>query len=779
MNDKIIRKKSLSILSAILLFLIPAGLRAGEKTASSYIKVYDAYFRGIHFAELSIKKEENESKTYTIKKRDIKTLQWSPAITAPENKIAGNKDFRLFWSLRHLPARLKEIERINWSIHDAVAWPDKKSIYLKHLKLQETLGKEKITAHYWGLKDASYPIMDLVIGTNNELIAAIDVITGYYLVRRGYENFTIHKQWCDAKISPAKYGYRLLGKFMVRMTDGVKLATLVYLPDDGKQGMGPYPVIFVRSPYGITDSRIYYYHHYCIRGYAYVIQACRGTSHESPNPQNRSKGVWYCSVNEIRDGADSLTWISKQPWCNGNIGMEGTSYLGFNQMACTMANNPALKCIIPEVCMGTVFSDALYIGGGFTQGAAYYIFEMLNKKILPNRTWPEILQHRPLSEIDTFATGEDLPQWNEQMEHWRNDNYWKRQDFFRSEKPRNVASLQVGGWFDDCFPGTRRSWELMQRYGGSQPQRMIIGPWKHGYNADRQINGFSFGIAAIRNDISLLKQKWFDRFLKGIDNGVEKPVVEYFVLGDNEWRTAQSWPPKESSPQKWYLHSSGKAYKQETDGKLSTIHPTRSEPADIYKYDPQDPAPNWMSFSQMESYEDVQNFPYDFRDIETRNDVVVYTSQPLKEDITIAGDLMAVLYASCSVKDTDWWVYLADVHPDGTSLRLTTWMLRARFRNLEDKMHHVFGSNFEKEELLSGNMADVVRYDISMLSIAAALKKGHRLRIGVTNACDGYSFPNSNTGEHEAYVTETVVGTMAIHHDKKHPSHVILPIIKK
>jgi hypothetical protein len=131
---------------------------------------------------------------------------------------------------------------------------------------------------------------------------------------------------------------------------------------------------------------------------------------------------------------------------------------------------------------------------------------------------------------------------------------------------------------------------------------------------------------------------------------------------------------------------------------------------DRYLYDPKNPPPNWMSFEQMQLFEDVQNFPYDFKDIESRPDVVKYTSPPLEQDLTIAGDVMLVLYASTDVRDTDWWVHLADVDTSGQSVRLTTGVVRARFRDAEDKVHHVFGSNFAHETLLSGDPNEIVRY---------------------------------------------------------------------
>ena len=184
-----------------------------------------------------------------------------------------------------------------------------------------------------------------------------------------------------------------------------------------------------------------------------------------------------------------------------------------------------------------------------------------------------------------------------------------------------------------------------------------------------------------------------------------------------------------------------------------------------------------MSFDQMKSWQDVQSFPYDFQNIEKRDDIVVYTSEPLEQDLTIAGDIIVELYASCDVRDTDWWAHISDVHPDGSSVRYSLGLIRARFRNNEDKVYHVFGKNFVEEKQLSGAFEDVVAYTISIPSIALTFKKGHSIRIAVMNACDNYGFPNSNTGEDEALVTETVRGKMAIHHNLNYPSCVILPVL--
>ncbi len=181
----------------------------------------------------------------------------------------------------------------------------------------------------------------------------------------------------------------------------------------------------------------------------------------------------------------------------------------------------------------------------------------------------------------------------------------------------------------------------------------------------------------------------------------------------------------------------------------------------------------------MERWEDVQSFPYDFKDIEARHDVVVYTSDLLAEDLTIAGDIQVVVYASTDVRDTDWWAHLSDVYPDGQSVRLTTGMLRARFRHLEDPEHHISGKNFADERLLLGDPTQVVRYQIAIPSIANTFRRGHRIRVAIMSAQDKYSFRNSNTGEDEAKVTHTTIGNMKIHHDRSRPSHVVLPVLPR
>ncbi len=726
---------------------------------------WDAYVAGVHVAELT-----RSGERWTIRKRGFASNTWSAARLAVQASLGGDTAFTLFGALRNLPAAIPSIEQRGWSGHDIVAWPDRSVLY-ERLRTWAVPGSRAGQATRWNRRDASAP-MDLVIDDANHLVAAIDPRADIVLVRRGDEGYTTVAQWKSPGVSPARYGYRALGKQMVPMSDGVKLATLVYLPS--ADAPSPYPTILVRSPYGISGS-IGGFWHYAARGYAVVFQATRGTSYTDPD--NRSEGELELMVHEPADGKATLDWVASQPWSNGGVCMEGGSYLGYTQWTAAMSGHPALKCLVPEVSMGTAFADQPYVGGGMLVGMAYYAFFMNNRPLLPNRTWTEVLAHRPLIDLDTFGTGSNLPAWDAQVLNNTNNNYWKRQDWHQSAIRPELATFQVSGWFDDDLPGTLSNWSLMQRIGRA-PQRLLLGPWKHGYNVDRRLNGYSYGLSALRDDVRLLKQQWYDAHLKGMPNASTNTRVEYFVLGANEWRSASAWPPPEVEPQLWYFHSDGRANQLATSGVLSREAPAGDEPPDRYRYDPQDPMPNWMSFDQMQRWEDVQTFQWDMKDLESRHDVVTFTSAPLTADLTIAGEILVELHASTDVKDTDWWVHLSDVDPAGRSNRLTLGGLRARFRALDDPQYRARGSNFERAELLSGNPNDVVRYRIGVKGVANTFRRGHRIRIAVMNAVGNYTFPNSNTGGDEAVATTTVVGQMGIHHSRVSPSHVVLPVLK-
>ena len=732
--------------------------------------VFDGYQRGIHVYELEVTRKGGQMQ-YESRRKDLRSNAWEPAVQASSAELTED-DARvtLAGPLRAFPRLLPALSAVNWNAVQSASVAGSDSVYVRHRKLERTIAGDTVAADYWGAKDATDPV-DLIIGKGNEVLAAIAVNADTVMVRRGYEAFTTVGAWQDPNVSQPLYGYRALDLQMMPTRSGALLATRVYLPE-GKI-KGPFPTILVRSPYGITDL-IQRYEQYVVRGYAVVLQAVRGTAYW--DPQSLSEGSLRLMVQEPDDSADALKWVAQQRWSNGSICMQGISYHGYTQWTAAMARNPALKCIIPESTLGTAFGDQPYMGGTLITGTPFYVFWMYARRLLPGRNWPDVLRHRPLVDMDVYATGMDIPAWNATVSHWRNDDYWQGQDWFRDDYPRDFGSFQISGWFDDDFAGTRSTWAMMQKWG-TRSNRLIIGPWRHSFNHDRSLNGYSFGIDGLRDDIWLIKQKWYDHYLKGVENGVDDPVVQYFVLGSNEWRTATSWPPAEAQEQKWYFASNGRAATLMDDGVLTRLEPDTADTPDNLVYDPADPPRNWYSFDLMSEYQDVQMFPYDFRDIEARGDVATYTSAALEQDLTIAGNVKLILYASTDAKDTDWWAHLSDVAPDNSSNRLTLGVLRARFRELDDTDYQVFGSNFTREKLLSGDLKDIVRYEITLRAIANTFGKGHRIRIAVMNAQDNYSFPNSNMGGDESLTTTSIPARIRIHHAIASASHVILPVL--
>src|SRR5205823_4273376 len=308
--------------SAARLALAFALVGAPAHTASRVAPpdTFDVYLVGVRVAELT-DADDGGSRSYTTRKKDIASNQWRSAVTASESEAARDTAFALWGSIKSVAASMPSLRTIHWSSLRAVGWPDANTIYVRHTDQREDVNGRTVSATRWVKRDATRP-MDFVFADDDQLVAAIDVSSDIVLVRRGYERFTTVGRWNDPRVSQPIYGYRELPQAMVPMSDGVKLATLVYLPEGSISG--PFPVVFIRTPYGI-GSMIQTNWHYAARGYALVFQAARGTSFL--DPRHKSEGVWQPMINEPKDGADGLAWITKQSWSNGKICMQGGSYV--------------------------------------------------------------------------------------------------------------------------------------------------------------------------------------------------------------------------------------------------------------------------------------------------------------------------------------------------------------------------------------------------------------------------------------------------------------------
>ncbi len=652
--------------------------------------------------------------------------------------------------LHELGQRLQEWNVTDWNAADEVrtSWG---ASYQRYLCV-EAEGKQ---GWIWALQEEKFPI-DLVI-VDNQVVAFLKTGRDYgiILVKPGFESFTPLTLWQDPGISPAEYGVAHLGRHDVVTRDGVVLATDVWLPEGVAAG-SKLPTILVRTPYGRIDPVFggTRWLRFVQRGYALVSQDVRG--------REDSEGEWVPCAHEIEDGDDTLNWIAAQPWSDGKVGMIGGSYGGFVQWAAAASGNPHLQAIVSYVTAGTPFVDLPRKGGTVLSGTLAWAFAMADRQKNFEATvrddWDEVLAIRPIRDIPLKALGKDVHFWSEWMKHPNYDEFWAKADWAAHGENINVPSLLISGWYDDDGMGTTEAWEMNERHE-REHLKLVLGPWYHQANTTRQIHNIPFGNNAIRYDLDVLQLRWFDRFLKGTLNQVEQGArVEYYMVGENEWKTAEKWPPAEVAYTPFYLHGNGRANTSNGDGCLTLAEPGEQQ-YDTYVFDPRDPAPFLIDMAENEC-----SVPENYRDVELREDVLVYTSEPLQDDVVIAGDVYAVLYAASSARDTDWLVRLTDVDEQGNSIRLSDGIIRARYRH-----------SFAQPELLVPGKIE--RYEIILTKIANRFKKGHRIRVAVTSGAKNLAFPNHNTGNDPATDTEYVVATQQVYHNTAYPSHVKLPLV--
>lgn len=646
---------------------------------------------------------------------------------------------------------INEMKKIDWHTDEEILCCGNK--YKKFMELKAVIDGRNRTAWIWSLMDVQCPV-DVIVEDNDVIGFVYTNMQGCsVLVKPGLEKLTPLTLWDDPMLSKADHLVKHYGTFYVPMRDGTKLATDVWVPGDLPEG-AKIPAVLMRTPYGrfnYAEGKKYFVQ----RGYALVSQDVRG--------RDDSEGEWIPNHFEIEDGDDTLNWIAAQTWSDGQVGMIGPSYLGKVQWMAAASGNPHLKALVSQVTAGSPFVDIPRPGGVMLSGFLAWSFMMADKKTNPDALsrvdWNEILSIRPIKDIPQKALGRELGFWTKWMEHPNNDDFWKREDWALHGDKIDVPALLVSGWFDDDGRGTTQAWDMNKQHKRVN-QKMVLGPWMHHFNTTRTIHNIEFGSNAIRYDLDVLYVRWYDHFLKGVDNGVEKePKVSYYMVGENQWKTDENWPPEGSEYKKLYIQSKGNARTSMGGGYLSTTPPS-DQPADTYKFDPLDPAPHLIDVSENE-----MAVPENYKDVEKREDILVYTSEPLKEDLTVVGDIYAEIYAASSAKDTDWVVRLTDVDESGNSIRLSDEILRARYRN-----------SFEKPELLKPGKIE--KYTIRMPKIANVFKKGHRIRVQITSGAKNLCFPNHNTGNDHATDVEMITAYQTVYHDQNYRSHIKLPVLK-
>ena len=545
------------------------------------------------------------------------------------------------------------------------------------------------------------------------------------------------------------------------MRDGVELSGDIYLPSERS---GPVPALFSRTPYdnmataGI-ESAIYFAQH----GYAYVLQDVRG--------RNDADGEWYPWANEFEDGHDGIEWIGQQEWCDGNVGMDGSSYVGNVQWFAAVGGSSYLKCIAPRVIGDNLHEAPYYQGGAFILGFAttwaFWASEGRTWQNVDQYNWPLMLQTLPLKELDKKG-GKDVQWLRDWIAHPDYDDYWKGLAIKERYQDVTVPVLQFGGWYDFFTAGTFNNFIGMQEKGGSElsrnNQQTVIGPWLHGIGSESHAGDADFTMGSME-DTKPRRLRWFDHWLKGIDNGIDKePPLRLWVMGDNEWREENEWPLARTQYTPYYLHSGGSANTLNGDGTLSTQAPADEQP-DQYDYNPAFPTPT-LGGNTCCRDDLIPGGGFDQRQVEARSDVLVYTSEPMEQDMEVTGPVIVKLHASTDGRDTDFTGKLTDVAPDGRSVNLCDGIIRGRYRE-----------STERQVLLEPGT--VYEFTIDLWPTSNVFKKGHRIRVDISSS----NFPrfdrNPNTGNKFGEDAELRVARQQVLHDAAHQSHIILPVIPR
>ena len=457
----------------------------------------------------------------------------------------------------------------------------------------------------------------------------------------------------------------------IPMADGVELSANISRPKaDGK-----FPVVLVRTPYGKGNGEDDDGKYHARRGYAFVIQDCRGTG--------QSAGAWEPGVNERADGLDTHKWILEQDWCDGNIATSGGSYLGFTQWIVAPDTGDWHKAMFTLVPLMDWYEDLANIGGAFGLGTNMgWGSEMLKPTEGEGAGLPDdwdidkAYRHLPLSRWDE-QLGYKVQFMRDWVAHPEYDSYWARTSIADKTDRIKVPNITLSGWYDifvsQAFKYIKAVRETSQSDIARKHCHLIVGPWAHGPNwmAGERNFGANAGI-----DVEKLQEKWFGYWLKDEGSVDDLPPYRIFVMGTNVWRDEDEWPLAQTQYTPYYFHSKGNANTLSGDGSLS-ITKCGNEPEDSFIYDPENPVPTHGGCLLFGDKFGAQ----DQAEIEKRDDVLIFTSQKLSEALEVTGPVKVVLYAASSAPDTDWTAKLVDVYPDGQAFNLCDGIIRARYRD--------------------------------------------------------------------------------------------------
>jgi hypothetical protein len=610
--------------------------------------------------------------------------------------------------------------------------------------------------------------------------------------------------------------YTLLSDVMVPMRDGVRLATDVYVPASADaRARGRFPVILERTPYDKTApsrsertptnptplGRAAVAAFFARRGYVVVYQDCRG--------RYKSEGEFVKYLSDGNDGYDTCAWMVKQPWCNGRIGTMGLSYAAHTQGALGSAGAPGVVAMfLDSGGFSNAYQDGIRQGGAFELKQATWAFnqalespelqhdpaKLAAMKGIDIRDWFRRMPWRRGNSPVTLA-----PEYEnylfEQWEHGIFDAYWKQLGIYGEgfyDRYVDAAMVHMSSWFD-AYTRTATDNYIGLSKRKRSPMRLIMGPWTHGDRQLTYVGDVDFGPNAtvdgnIATDFLTLRLRWFDRFLKGAQNGVDaEPKVRIFVMGGGSgrknsagrlehggrWRSERDWPLPDT---RWTPYYCGR------DGSLSITMPTERDAYREYKFDPAHPVPTiggtvtsgqpvmvGGAFDQREGSRFFGSTePY--RALAERSDVLVFQTPPLETDVEVTGPIAANLWIASDCPDTDFTIKVVDVHPpngdypDGFAMNVADGILRVRYRD-----------SWERPSLMTPGT--VYRIQVTAFPTSNLFARGHRIRIDISSSNFPHFDVNPNTGEAEARATSMRIAMNRVYADALRPSHVVLPII--
>jgi len=511
---------------------------------------------------------------------------------------------------------------------------------------------------------------------------------------------------------------------MVKMRDGVELATDIHLP----KGEGPWPCVLARTPY--NKRRLQgQAKDFVEAGYAYIAQDCRG--------KFRSKGKYNPFLTDHHDGHDAVEWVAAQDWSNGRVGMAGASALGVTSNLAATQRPPHLVCAFVAVAGSSARRVTVYNGGVY-------------RKEL-NDGWLT-------AQGAKFAI--DMT-----MENPPGNDFWDWREIGDFYEKIDIPIFNVGGWYDIFAQGTIDNFVGIQSRGrglAAGNQRVVMGPWAHGLMGGRS----KYPEANPGEYLSTkLQIRWFDRWLKNERNGTDRePRVTYYVMGalespgapGNEWREAPSWPPI-SRPRSLFLHPKLAL----ADSPPSSASADAETTSITYEYDPKNTARTIGGHNLIQG----GRGPLDQRKVGKRDDYFRFRTEPLEHALEIGGRVSCQLFVESDAPDTDFVAKLVDVYPDGYEALVLDGIIRARYRE-----------GLEREVFLE--KGKVVPVTIDLWSTAYAFNKGHRIALHVTSSNDPKYDPNPNTGKPQRSDDETRIATNRVHFSEKYPSRILLPVVK-